>query len=108
MSEKTDLRTIKVDILGKEYPVHCPSQAEAELREAMQYLEDKIKGIQDKGRASANAISSERILAMAALNLANEVIAQRQGREAYVLDINEKIERLTQKIAQSLACQGVE
>lgn len=101
-SEQTDIKTLNIQILDKDYPVNCPAHAESELQAAVAYLHEKIKAHQGKSQTTLSTMIAERILAMVALNLANEVLTQRHGKDAYELELSEKIERLTHKIAKSL------
>lgn len=65
---------IKVQILGKEYPVSCPVDEQHELLIAARYLDDKMRQIRDNGRI----IGTERIAVMAALNIAHELLQAKQ------------------------------
>ncbi|MDD1649533.1 MAG: cell division protein ZapA [Methylococcaceae bacterium] len=67
---------IKVQILGKEYPVSCPADEQHELLLAARYLDEKMREIRDIGRI----IGTERIAVMAALNIAHELLQLRQRR----------------------------
>ena len=67
---------IKVQILGKEYPVSCPVDEQHELLIAARYLDDKMRQIRDSGRI----IGTERIAVMAALNIAHELLQAKQRR----------------------------
>lgn len=67
---------IKVQILGKEYPVSCPVDEQHELLIAARYLDDKMRQIRDNGRI----IGTERIAVMAALNIAHELLQAKQRR----------------------------
>ena len=61
---------IKVQILGKEYPVACSPEEQHELLIAARYLDEKMRFIRDTGRV----IGTERIAVMAALNIAHEFL----------------------------------
>ena len=67
---------IKVQILGKEYPVSCPDDEQHELLIAARYLDEKMREIRDIGRI----IGTERIAVMAALNITHELLQLRQRR----------------------------
>lgn len=73
MSEPNPL--IKVQILGKEYPISCPEEEQHDLLIAARYLDEKMRQIRNTGRV----IGTERIAVMAALNIAHELLqAHRQ------------------------------
>lgn len=61
---------IKVQILGKEYPVACSQEEQHALLVAARYLDEKMRMIRDTGRV----IGTERIAVMAALNIAHEFL----------------------------------
>ncbi|CAL1239052.1 cell division protein ZapA [Candidatus Methylocalor cossyra] len=65
---------IKVQILGKEYPIACPEEEQHDLLVAARYLDEKMRQIRNTGRV----IGSERIAVMAALNIAHELLQARQ------------------------------
>ncbi len=64
---------IKVQILGKEYPIACPDEEQHELLIAARYLDEKMREIRSNGRV----IGAERIAVMAALNITHELIQAR-------------------------------
>ncbi|SMF96425.1 cell division protein ZapA [Methylomagnum ishizawai] len=68
MSEPNPL--IKVQILGKEYPISCPEEEQHDLLLAARYLDEKMRQIRNTGRV----IGTERIAVMAALNIAHELL----------------------------------
>ncbi len=74
MSESTT--PVKVQILGKEYPVSCAADEQHELLLAARYLDEKTREIRDGGRI----IGTERIAVMAALNIAHELLQLKQRR----------------------------
>lgn len=67
---------VKVQILGKEYPVSCAQEEQHELLLAARYLDEKTREIRDGGRI----IGTERIAVMAALNIAHELLQLKQRR----------------------------
>lgn len=91
-------QTISVRILSKVFQVNCPEGFEEQLLEAAQYLDQKMREIRSHGRV----IGLERIAIMAALNIANELLAFRHQKESYVQTVSEQIERLQNKIDEVL------
>ena len=67
--------TLDVSLLGHEYKVACKPGEEDELREAVAFLDARMREIRDAHKI----LSTERIAVMAALNLAHEF---RLGRTA--------------------------
>jgi cell division protein ZapA len=67
--------TLDVSLLGHEYKVACKPGEEDELREAVAFLDARMREIREAHKGH----STERIAVMAALNLAHEF---RRGRDA--------------------------
>ena len=68
--------TLDVSILGREYRVACKESERAELLQAVQFLDRRMREIRDAGKIAG----SERIAVMAALNIANELLRATHGR----------------------------
>jgi cell division protein ZapA len=60
--------TLDVSILGRAYKVACKADEQAELKDAVAFLELRMKEIRDGSKTS----SVERVAVMAALNLAHD------------------------------------
>lgn len=74
---------IKVQILGKEYPIACPPEEQHDLLLAARYLDEKMRLIRDTGRI----IGTERIAVMASLNLAHELLQVKQQNKQLVQEL---------------------
>ena len=70
-----NVQTLEVKILDRELRVACPEDELAELRDAVAYLDRKMRELRDGGKV----ISVERIAIMAALNIAHELLTTRLG-----------------------------
>ena len=66
--------TLDVTVLGREYKVACREQERAELVEAVQFLDQRMREIRDSGKVAG----VERIAVMAALNIAHELLRARR------------------------------
>lgn len=90
---------ICVRILEKEFRIACPVSQEQALRDAAQYLDKQMRLIRQSGRV----IGMERIAVMAALNIANELLALKNT--AYEPDeaFSERLKLLQDKIDSALA-----
>lgn len=92
-------RNISVTLLGKEYVVACPAEAEEELLKAAAYLDKKMQDI----RAGGRIIGSEKVAVMAALNITYELqssqTAERQATSA-------RLDQLSELIAHTLPDSG--
>jgi cell division protein ZapA len=78
---------IKVQILGKEYPISCPTEEQHDLLIAARYLDEKMRHIRDTGRV----IGTERIAVMAALNIAHELLQANQQNKRLAQDLRTRI-----------------
>ncbi|MGD0465759.1 MAG: cell division protein ZapA [Gammaproteobacteria bacterium] len=80
------MKSLNVKILGKEYQIACPSGSEVELKNAANYLDQKMAEIRNNGRI----ISFEGILVTVAINLSHELLQQnvKQSTEAASLVAN--------------------
>jgi cell division protein ZapA len=68
--------TLDVSILGREYRVACKESERADLLQAVQFLDRRMREIRDAGKIAGN----ERIAVMAALNIANELLRVTHSR----------------------------
>jgi cell division protein ZapA len=62
------MATLDVSLLGRDYRVACREGEQAELRDAVAFLETRMRAIRDASKSS----SVERVAVMAALNLAHD------------------------------------
>ena len=96
MSEKTS--PINISILDKEYLISCTEEEREQLHDAVNMLNSKISQVKDSG----NVIGSERIIVMASLNIAHELIAYKQKNQVYTSKLDDTIRRLQSKIHNAL------
>ena len=66
--------TLDVCLLGRDYKVACKPDEQAELKDAVAFLERRMQEVRETSKTS----SVERVAVMAALNLAHDF--QRDGR----------------------------
>ena len=66
--------TLDVTVLGREYKVACAEHERAELVEAVQFLDQRMREIRDGGKV----VGVERIAVMAALNIAHDLLRARR------------------------------
>ena len=88
----TEIATVRVQILGREFPVACPAGQERELEAAAEFVDKRMREIQEK--TGNNAL--ERLAVMAALNIAH---AHLTG-ETKVSD--DELKRLADRIGATL------
>ncbi len=95
----SELSTVTVTILGKDYQVSCPAEEVDALTRAARFLDGKMEDI----RSSGKVVGLDRIAVMAALNITNEflngeaVLSETQGA------VGSRIATLTDKVSQALA-----
>ena len=70
--------TLDVRLLDRDYKVACKDGEEAELLEAVAFLDQRMRDIREGSKAS----SVERTAVMAALNIAHELLRDRSSRPA--------------------------
>jgi len=66
----SNMSTVTVKILDKEYQIACPEHQQAELVVSASYLDNQMRNIRNTGKV----IGLERIAVMAALNISHELL----------------------------------
>ena len=94
----SDLATVSVTILGKDYQVSCPEEEVEALTNAARYLDQKMADI----RASGKVVGLDRIAVMAALNISHELLNGNDARAATDDAVTSGIASLSQKVAAAL------
>jgi len=98
MSDKTDIKTVAVTILDKEYLVACPEEEHHDLIRSADYLDRKMREIRDTGKI----IGADRIAVMAALNISHELLTQNSETGKIDGSIGQRIRGLEAKIEDAL------
>ena len=70
--------TLDVSLLGRDYKVACKADEQAELKDAVAFLERRMQEIRENSKTS----SVERVAVMAALNLAHDFQRSRATTKA--------------------------
>jgi cell division protein ZapA len=81
----TNIPTISVSLLDKEYQVACPPQEQEALLRAGRQLDKRLREVRDAGAI----VGLERIAIMVALNLSYEVIQMNENSATNNLDLNQ-------------------
>ncbi len=92
---------VNVSILGKQFTVACPEEEREELRAAAEYMDRKMRGIQESGKV----IGLERCAIMAALNISHELLALQQDVTP-VAEVETKLVSLQNRIEAALREQS--
>lgn len=97
----SEVKSVDVSIMGREFRVACPDDEYDDLMEAVGYLDRKMRDIRDSGKV----IGVERIAIMAALNIAHELLTTRTGGFD-IGDIKRRISSMQEQIDQAMADQN--
>lgn len=91
---------IDVNLMGREFRVACAPEEREALLASVALVDGKMREIAEKTRASG-----ERLLAMAALNIAHEFLKLRDEGEPQAQRLKERIGHMRQRIDEALAQQ---
>ena len=89
---------VNVKILDKEYQVSCKAEERADLLDSAELLNAKMKEIRDSGKVTG----LDRIAVMAALNMANELIAARGQGETLETDAAGRLQAMRERVETAL------
>ncbi|MGC1819109.1 MAG: cell division protein ZapA [Casimicrobiaceae bacterium] len=73
--DPSQMVTLSVSILGRDFKIACKDDEREELGEAVTFLDRRMREIRDTGKVSGG----ERIAVMAALNIAHELLRARRS-----------------------------
>lgn len=88
------IKAIEITLLGKSFNMACPENQEHALYSAAEYLNHKMREIQETGRV----VGLERIAVLAAINMAHDHLSTRSITQDYSDAASEKVEKLQNKI----------
>ena len=89
---------VSVKILEKEYQISCPADERKALVDSAELLNAKMREIRDSGKV----VGLDRIAVMAALNMANELIAARRKGEAIECTAKGKVIEMRERVESAL------
>lgn len=95
----SDIEPISVMILDREYQFTCGPEERAELREAAELLDGRMREI----KAQGNLMALERIAVMTALNMSDEIIKLRKEGVARVETVDKRLRMLVDELDDALA-----
>ena len=96
MSETRE--TVSVSILGKDYRIACEPGDEDALIKAARFLDGRMREI----RSNGNVIGTDRIAVMTALNLAHELLSQKDLEDSAATTANKRIRSMRERIELAL------
>ena len=94
----TDATRVSVRILDKEYFVACPKEERGDLIDSAAFLNSRMKEIRDSGKVTG----ADRIAVMAALNIANEMLRQREQDHGSQSELGNRIRSLRERVETAL------
>ncbi len=101
----TELTETSVEILGRTYPMRCPAEEVATLREAARLLESKMREF----RTASGVVKPEMVGIMAGLNIACELVRLRQDKGNELQQITHRLYELGNRIGHALhPCEQLE
>lgn len=89
---------ISIKLLDREYQVKSPSEKVEELQDAANYLDAKMRELNDPKK-----LNSDLVMMIAALNITHELINLKRQNNCYIDDMSKRIQDLQHKIDQALA-----
>lgn len=90
--------TVTVQILGKEYTIACGNGEKEALLASAKYLNDKVRDIKNAGRV----VGSEKVVVMAALNIAHELLQQKNEERAKADALRKRLHNLQECLAVAI------
>lgn len=100
----SDVETVSVSILGKDYQVNCKVEEVDSLMQSAEYLDKKMQEIKSAG----NILGLDRIAVMAALNISNDYLAESKKTKTIVNHQQTRIQNLSSKLDSALNRLGSE
>lgn len=93
---------IEVSILDRSFRIACSEEEEARLRQAVEYLDRKMREIRDAGKV----VGHERIAVMAALNIAHELLSVRLGGGFDIGELKRRMDSMAATIDEAMSTQN--
>lgn len=89
---------VSVRILEKEYQVACPANERTALLDSAEILNSRMREIRDSGKV----VGLDRIAVMAALNMANELLAAQKKEQVIDDTVGNRIRVLSDRVESVL------
>lgn len=97
MSERV-AETVTVEILDKEYLIGCPANEREDLLKAAALLNQRLKDIREHGKV----MGTERLVIMAALNMANELTKLASREERTAAELGSRVRGMRERVERAL------
>ncbi len=89
---------VSVQILDKEYLIACPPEEREDLQRAAALLATRLKEIRESGKV----IGTERLLMMAALNMANDLAKLTAREERAAGEFGTRVRQMRERVERAL------
>jgi len=89
---------VSVRILEKEYQFACPASERNDLLNSAEFLNAKMRQIRDSGKV----VGLDRIAVMAALNLANDLLKNRNQGETVDSSLGLRLKSMRERVESAL------
>jgi cell division protein ZapA len=93
-----DQARVSVRIMEKEYVVACPYEERSALLDAAEFLNTRMREIRDTGKV----VGLDRVLVMAALNLAHEFLKGKDRESRLDNGVGQRVRALRERVESSL------
>ena len=93
-----DMAQVSVRILEKEYQFACPASERNDLLNSAEFLNAKMRQIRDSGKV----VGLDRIAVMAALNLANDLLRNRNLDEGFETSVGLRLKSMRERVESAL------
>jgi len=90
--------TVVIQLLDREFSIKCPKDNVAELQNAASYLDNKMREVYHGNKL----IPIDRVAITAALNVAHELLSEKQQSQAQIYNSNKRLLDLQNKLCQAL------
>jgi cell division protein ZapA len=89
---------VSIHILGKEYLIACPPEEREDLQRAATLLNTRLQEI----RESARSMASDRLMMMAALNMANDLAKLQAREERASAEFGSRVKQMRERVERAL------
>ena len=90
----TESKPVRVSILDKDYLISCLDDEREQLYAVVDFVNEKLLEV----KGSGSVLGTERIVIMATLNIANELLAYKRKNKDYTESVDSIVKRLQTKI----------
>ena len=95
------MEEIDVRILDRDYRLAVSADEKATLLEAVRVVDERMRAVRDAGRVGA----LDRVAVMAALQIAVDLVAGRQGKDAAAPELARRLKRISDDLEAGLRRQ---